>query len=168
MKPSHDRAMNPSPEKPSREAHLERLVHQTLRELPARRAPRALEGRVLAELARRAALPWWRKSFAHWPLAARALFVVAALFVAKLAVSGAIWISSGLDVTQYRTIFATEFAWWESARTVVHAIGSFLDILTRNIPPLWLYGGIAFCAAAYAAIFGLGAAAYRALRTADA
>ncbi len=159
--------MIPSPDKPSREAHLERLVHQTLRELPPRRAPRALEERVLAELARRAALPWWRKSFAHWPLVARALFVVTALFVAKLAVSGAIWLSSGLDMAQYRTIFATELGWLESTRTVVHAIGSFLDILARNIPPLWIYGGLAFCAAAYAAIFGLGAAAYRALRGAE-
>lgn len=122
---------------------------------------------MLAELARRAALPWWRKSFAHWPPAARALFVVAALFVAKLAVSGAIWLFSGLEVAQYRTIFATEIGWLESARTLGHAVSSFLDILARNIPPLWIYGGLALCVAAYAAIFGLGAAAYRALRSTE-
>lgn len=156
--------MTPPPEKSSREAHLERLVHQTLRELPPRRAPRALEERVLAEVARRAALPWWRKSFLHWPLAARALFVVAALFVAKLAISGAVWVFSGLDMAQYRVLFATELGWLESARTVGHAISTSLDVIGRNIPSLWLYGAVAFCAAAYAAVFGLGAAAYRALR----
>jgi len=59
----------------SREA-LERLLDRALRELPLRRAPRALETRVIRELERRAALAWWRRSFAHWPLLARAGFLV--------------------------------------------------------------------------------------------
>jgi hypothetical protein len=35
-----------------------------------------LEARVYCEIERRAALPWWRLSFAHWPLFARAAFLV--------------------------------------------------------------------------------------------
>jgi hypothetical protein len=49
--------MSPNPE--NNERKLERLIHETLRELPARQAPSSLENRVLAELARRTALPWW-------------------------------------------------------------------------------------------------------------
>src|SRR5712672_3854389 len=55
---------------------LERLLDRTLHELPLRRAPLTLESRVFGELERRAALPWWRRSFAHWPLLARAGFLV--------------------------------------------------------------------------------------------
>ena len=47
--------MQPSPE--NHQEKLERAIHQTLRALPPRRAPRSLEDRVFAELARRAALP---------------------------------------------------------------------------------------------------------------
>jgi hypothetical protein len=53
---------------------MERLFDRVLRELPIRTAPPALESRVFGELARRMARPWWRRSFAHWPNSARALF----------------------------------------------------------------------------------------------
>ena len=54
---------------------LERLLHGALRGTPDRPAPVDLEARVLAAIARGAALPWWRRSFAHWPAAARFGFV---------------------------------------------------------------------------------------------
>lgn len=155
--------MNPSDHDP-REQKLERFIHQTLRELPARRAPGSLEQRVLAELSRRAALPWWRKSFVHWPLAARAAFLVGCIGVVKLALMGAVWVMAGFDTTQYREAFAQQLAWMDSGLVVVHAIGGFFEIIARNIPPLWLYGGLAFLATMYVALFGLGAAAYKALQ----
>ena len=46
---------------------LERFIHQTLRALPDRKAPGTLEARVLAEVERRAAIPWWHKSWSYWP-----------------------------------------------------------------------------------------------------
>jgi hypothetical protein len=52
----------------------------------------------------------------------------------------------------------------ESGLAIVRAITGFIEIMLRNIPPLWLYGGLVFFASMYAALFGLGAAAYRALR----
>ena len=146
---------------PPNDEHLERLVHRTLRELPLRSAPRSLESRVLAEIARRAALPWWRKSFAHWPLAAQAGFVVLSIGLAKLALSIGLWVMQGFDSAQFTTALAQQFAWVESVRAVARAIGSFCEIMTRNIPPLWLYGGLAFVAVMYATLVGLGATAYR-------
>src|SRR5476649_1202935 len=77
--------MTPSPDSHEK---LEQLIHRTLREQPARRAPRSLEQRVLAELERRAALPWWRRSFAHWPLPARAGFLVICAALIGLAFVG--------------------------------------------------------------------------------
>jgi hypothetical protein len=50
---------------------LEQLLGRTVRDLPLRRAPLELELRVLGELERRQASPWWRLSFAHWPFLAR-------------------------------------------------------------------------------------------------
>jgi hypothetical protein len=48
---------------------LEKLIHSNLRALPDRRAPRSLESRVHAAIETRAALPWWKQSFAQWPVA---------------------------------------------------------------------------------------------------
>lgn len=142
---------------------LERTIHRALRELPTRRAPRTLEERVLAEIARRAALPWWRKSFAHWPLVARAVFAVVLIGVVKFVLMGAVWVTAGFDAEQFREAFATPFAWMEAGFSVVNAISGFFEIVLRSIPPLCLYGGLAVLASLYAALFGLGAAAYRTL-----
>lgn len=155
--------MTPSPDPHHREEQLERLIHRTLRELPPRRAPGALEQRVLAEIERRAALPWWRKSFAHWPLGARAVFLLLCIGVVKLALMGSVWVMAGFDGAQFREAFAQPVAWMEGALAIVHAITGFSEIVMRNIPTLWLYGGLAFFATMYAALFGLGAAAYKAI-----
>jgi len=150
---------------PHEEHKLERLIHQTLRELPRRRAPGTLEARVMAEIERRAALPWWKQGFAHWPVAARGAFVLVAIGFVKLALMGGVWVMSGFDGLQLQQAFATQFGWMESGLAVVRAIGDFVSVTLRSIPALWLYGVLAIFAALYAALFGLGAAAYRALYT---
>lgn len=156
--------MSPTPQNESREQKLERMIHRTLRELPARPAPRSLETRVMAEIARRAALPWWRKSFTHWPLTARALFAVACLGLVKVALMGGVWVMAGFDPAQFREAFAQQFSWMQSGLVVVEAITGFFEIIGRNIPSLWLYGGLAVIATLYVTLFGLGAAAYKALQ----
>ena len=153
--------MRPSPED---EQKLEHLVHRALRELPSRRAPRSLEQRVQAEISRRAALPWWRKSFVHWPILVRASFLLFCAALARLAVSGSGWRVPGVVSSEFKTTFAQQFSWMESGLAVLHAISGFIDIMSRNIPSLWLYVGLAFFAMVYATLFGLGAVAYKALR----
>jgi hypothetical protein len=153
--------MIPSPEN---EQQLERAIHETLRGLPVRRAPRSLEHRVFAELQRRAALPWWAKSFGHWPVAARAVFVLLSMAMVKLVFAATLWAMAGFENSVLQEALATPVAWFESACTVGRGIASFFDILLRNIPALWLYAGLAIIATLYATLFGLGAAAYKALR----
>jgi hypothetical protein len=154
--------MNPPNNRESQD-RLERLVHRTLRQLPARPAPRSLEQRVLAEIERREALPWWRKSFVHWPVPARAVFLVVCVAIAKLALMGSVWVMAGFDAAAFREAFAPQVAWMANAVAVFEAIRSCFEIVGRNIPPLILYGGAAFIAAMYALVFGLGAAAYKAI-----
>ncbi|MEO6245693.1 MAG: hypothetical protein ABIQ12_09670 [Opitutaceae bacterium] len=149
--------MIPSPEDQTK---LEHFVHRALRELPDYPAPTSLEQRVQAALARSAAQPWWRRGFAHWPLAARAAFIPLAGGLVALVVHLTGWMTAGLNIEARETL-AQPISWLESVLTVASAIGNFFEIILRSIPPLWLYGGLAFCAAMYAALFGLGAAAYR-------
>lgn len=61
----------------------EQLVDRALRQLPLRTAPPTLESRVHRALQRRAALPWWRQSFVHWPTVARAAFVLVCIALAS-------------------------------------------------------------------------------------
>lgn len=152
--------MNPSSDNRDK---LERLIHQTLRELPPRSAPSTLQLRVMAEIERRAALPWWHKSFAYWPMAARFAFLLLSVAMVGVAWSATMWAFGGFDAAQFETAFAKPLAWIENARVVINAIGNFFQIILRNIPALWLYGVLAVAAALYATFFGLGAAAYRSL-----
>ncbi len=156
--------MNPVPDP---EQKLEQWTRQTLRELPPRRAPHSLQLRVLAEIERRVALPWWRKSFGHWPLVAQMAFVLVCAGLVRIAWMGGVWMMAGFDPAQFRTVFAQPYAWMESASAIVQAFSGFCDIMLRSIPPLWIYGGLAVFAAMYATLFGLGAAAYKALRAHD-
>ena len=142
---------------------LEQFVSEAVRGLPSRRAPSSLEMRVQDEIARRAALPWWRKSFLNWPLGARAVFVVVCGLVVRFILM-AIASPSTVSATEHvKTTFASELIWVRAARAVMESLVHSVDAIVSVIPPLWLYGGAAIVIALYVALFGLGAAAYRTL-----
>lgn len=137
---------------------LEKLIHRTLRSLPDRPAPRSLELRVLAAIEARQSQPWWRQSFTHWPMAARGTFLVitgalAAAFIVIVFRAGA--------ESNPTTILAGPMAAWQQAKAVCHGIADLSSLVFRSIPPLWIYGGVAFIAVMYATLLGLGATAYR-------
>ena len=118
---------------------LEQLVNSLARAQPARRAPVSLQGRVFEQIASgQVHLPWWRRGFAHWPVPARALFLIASYGFIRLAIAG--------------VVSVVEFVRSSSLVSVLHAI-----------PPMWLYGGAAFGFALYAVLFGLSTFAYRTL-----
>lgn len=151
------------PSSPHDPAPLERALHATLRALPPRHAPRTLEARVLGELARRAALPWWQQSFAHWPPAARAAFLLALVALVKLTLTAAVWVLAGFDAGAWGAAVATPFSWAQTGVNLGRGIADFFALIFRSIPPVWLYGTVAFVAAMYVALVGLGAVAYRTL-----
>jgi hypothetical protein len=132
---------------------LERLLDRALHGLPLRRAPVTLESRVFGELERRAALPWWRRSFAHWPPLARAIFLVICGALIKLAFLGGATAVAGVR----------SLSWTQEAGVLVASAGNLAALLAHTSPPLWAYEAIAICAVLYAILFGLGAVVYRAL-----
>ena len=132
---------------------LKDLLDRTLQELPLRRAPPTLESRVLDEIERRAALAWWQRSFTHWPLAARAVFLVICLALIRLAFVGGATAVAGVR----------SLSWARDIGLRVTSAGNLLTLLANMVPPTWIYQSIAACAVLYAILFGLGAAVYRTL-----
>ncbi|HWL17388.1 MAG TPA: hypothetical protein VNR00_17400 [Opitutus sp.] len=142
---------------------LEKLIHETLRALPDRRAPRSLEARVLAAIEARSALPWWRHSFADWPLAARIGFVALSTAIAAAMVAALMWLSGNVDTSQLGSTLANRIGWIDGLQQALAGLRDFASLVIRSIPTGWLYGALAGFVGVYALLFGLGATAYRAL-----
>jgi hypothetical protein len=148
--------MNDAMRTSNHDENLERRIDRALREQPLRHAPRSLEARVLAELARRAARPWWKKDFSHWPVGARIAFFAASLGIVKFALTASMWVMTGVGSRSASTVLAPDMSILQSMADAIFAV-------VRNIPSVWVYGGIALLGAMYAALFGISATAYRAL-----
>jgi hypothetical protein len=142
---------------------LEAAIHRALRSVPDRKAPASLQTRVFAELNRRAALPWWRKSFAYWPVAIRVAFFVGTALAAALVVSGLIALLRNTGASQDLAGVEQRFAWLGVARDYVASVEVNVRHVIALIPPLWLYGAIGTVLLCYASLAAIGAATYRAL-----
>lgn len=143
----------------NRQDELERQVTRALQDQPLRRAPNTLERRVLAQIASGAAASSWRRGFAHWPLAARVVFLAASVGVVKLALSLAMWLATPLDSPAVSVHLPSQIAWLQ---TLLVAMSS----VAHTVPSVWVHAGIAILAIMYAALFGIGASAYRTMRAA--
>jgi hypothetical protein len=143
------------------EQKLERTMNQALKGLPLRQAPSTLELRVVNELQRRAALPWWRVSFAHWPVVPRVAFVLICIALIAATILGGV--SAYVGVRSLNEVAAQLLSWAHPFLAVMSSTGGIAALLVHVIPPLWLYGGLILGIVLYLALFGLGAAAYRTL-----
>lgn len=139
----------------------EQLLDQVLRELPLRHAPATLEARVFRELERRAARPWWYRGFTAWPLATRAAFVALCGAIIGFSFLEGSWVTAGARILNGAGALA--LSWIHPAVAATAWAGEFSALLVRVVPSTWLYGVFAAGAMLYAALFGLGAAAYRTL-----
>jgi hypothetical protein len=145
----------------SLDREMEARLGQALRTLPERRAPATLESRVLDALARRAPLPWWRRSFGQWPAAARVAFGVTSTVLVVLTVLAAAAANANLGSLGASHALSTP---------VLHDASVFLVItrtlsvsLTSILSSSWVLGCLIASAALYAALFGLAIAGYRTL-----
>jgi hypothetical protein len=149
------RAPNEGPEP------LASLVGHLARSQPLRRAPASLEQRVLAQLAlQQANVPWWRKGFAHWPLAARAAFLIASYGFVRLTFTG---VMSLISFVSSREATGETMTLVHSGTELMSAAASTGSALMHAIPANWLYGAIVVGFALYAVLFGIGTVAYRTL-----
>ena len=138
----------------------ERLLHELVRGLPLRRAPAALESRVCRELQRRAARPWWFRGFSQWPVGARAGFVAICSTIIGLTVADGAWT---MLVRALGDAAAGPLSWTHTTVAVIRSACAVAVLLTRVVPTAWIYAGLTAGVALYTALFGLSAAAYRAL-----
>jgi hypothetical protein len=152
------------------QGRLERFIDGGLRAQPSLRAPQTLQARVWTELERRAALPWWHRSFRHWPISMRILFVLTALAVVWLVLSANAWSQATHAATQLAAPVSDQLTWLQHVGAVLAILGSLgsdtAQTLLQHIPGLWLYGGIAVIIAMYTMLAGIGVAAYRTLERA--
>lgn len=142
---------------------LEQLVGRELRALPLRRAPRTLEARVMAALEHQAMVPWYHKSWSYWPAAIRSAFLVGAAGVTGTVMAAFYLVFTGAETSAFVAQAGARLSFLTKIYHTAVWVAEFTANVFSNIPPLWLYGGVALIAALYATFFGLGAAAYRAL-----
>ena len=129
--------------------------------LPSRQAPAALQAQVLEELALRARRGWWRRSFTHWPPAARIAFACLCTGLIGLLLGGDDWTALALRAWHDSTAWSLPSA--GRTLTLLSVGADLLTVLSHAIPASWLHAALAAGGALYAALFALGAAAYRTL-----
>jgi len=153
------KAMNLTPEDQSK---LEHLIDAACHQQPALKAPRELRSRVLAELERRAALPWWCKSFVHWPASIRMGFMLALLGIVQVTLHMSVWFDTRLDAARP---MSRPVSWMQNFGAFIAFMQSLTDYLgstlLHRIPTPLLYGGVLGILMIYAAFVGLSVAAYR-------
>jgi len=156
--------MNMHTESGAPRERLERLMAQVLAGQPPRRAPATLGDRVMAELARRAALPWWRRGFSDWPLGARVALVLALGLLLALVLALAGRATEGVGATLSADVAGTVDGWSAALHALGSVAGEIAGLLRRAVPTAWLYGCAAMVAALYVSFVGLGAATYKVLQ----
>jgi hypothetical protein len=142
------------------------VIHRALRSLPGRAAPAALEARVMAEISRRAALPWWRQSFARWPLPARAVFLAASIVAAALVIALGIGVLSPAAPAESAAAATGALPPASFPSALQTAWDALASVFGKLIPPssrLWFHAALGVAAAAYAGLLAFGGAAYRLL-----
>jgi hypothetical protein len=142
---------------------LEAALNQVFKALPNRKAPTGLQARVFAELNRRAALPWWRKSYAYWPVAVRAGFFIGSAAMVALLVSGLFLLLRAPVAAQSLAGVEQPFAWLRQISDTVASVRASVQHVVSLIPPLWLYGSIGAIVMGYASLAAIGAATYKAV-----
>lgn len=148
---------------PRNEQQLEQFIGSVVRSQPLRRAPPTLEARVLRVLAAEAARPWWRQGFTRWPWMARLVFVPLGLGGVQLSLLATARLASLWQALQHTAPASSAWSGLQRLGDLAQALQTLGGMLTRGIPAAWIYGGAGLTLLLYAALFGLGAVAFRTL-----
>jgi hypothetical protein len=136
---------------------LEKFIDLQLKKLPEREAPENLVTNVLAAIAAREGLPWWKQPFTSWPRNTQAL-LFAALSLAFAAVVYAASHPAEALSTGAIGQRVSAFAWIGRA---FETFGNVTLLVVRALPWQWLVAFLVVCLAMYAACVATGFALYR-------
>lgn len=140
------------------EKKLEERIHRELAKLPERRAPEGLSRSILQAIEARNALPWWRKSFAHWPRGGQTVFMTCACAVVALAIFGVwkIWpqeLISGIPAQAANAVEPIR-PFWSALESLARAV----ILIGKAVGNPVLLAGAAALFVLYAACAGMGLA----------
>ena len=138
----------------------EQALNRVLRNLPLRRAPDTLVPRVRREMERRAARPFWQRGFSQWPPSARIAFAALCIALVGLTLLDGSW---AIIMRTFNDVGVSSMSRVQPLVAAFASARELVQLVARVIPPAWLSIGIAAAGALYAALFGLGAVAYRVL-----
>lgn len=143
------------------EQKLAHVVDKLCKQQPLRKAPTDMYARVMREVQLRKSLPWWRKSFLHWPLMMQALFVVAALLTAK----GALMLGSWFDANAVATAktITQESSLVQGSSALLSISNHLSSLFAHIVPSSWMYLAVLSVGAIYLVLIGVGVATYKTL-----
>jgi hypothetical protein len=142
---------------------LERFIGKVLGQQPLRQAPATLERRVIRELALRASKPWWLQGFGRWPWVARLMFLPLGLGLVQLSFTAMARLSALWQSLQHSAPASTAQSGLQVLSNLGQTTQALGSLFARAVPQMWIYGGAGVALLLYAAMFGLGAAAFRTL-----
>jgi len=141
---------------PEYEKQLEARIDRELKELGELPAPRAFASRVLGAIERRAALPWYRRSWQTWPAA----WQWTSLAVLLVMFGGLCW--GGWELTRSATVtagapeVAGRFAGLGVFWRTLNALGSAVSVVVQGLGTGYIAGGVLALFLAYVSCIGLG------------
>lgn len=146
---------------PDTNDRADRALTRLVQNLPLRPAPATLESRVMQRLQGQRTIAWWRRGFAHWPATARVLFVGTCMAIMGLSLLDTRWSMLGEGVLQ--RAFRVTLSWTYPAAGAIAPAFDMGGWIAHALSSSWFYTLAAVAALLYAALFGLGIAAYRTL-----
>jgi hypothetical protein len=149
------------------QARLEKLIAAGLQQQPLFKAPASLQSRVFAEIARRAALPWYHRSFNQWPMLMQVSFLITALATVVLGRSVILWSHAAHAASELEAPVSGGLTFLQSLGSAWNAMGSMFGAiggaLLHRVPGFWLVVAIGVAFAMYALLAGIGVVVYRTL-----
>jgi hypothetical protein len=137
---------------------LEEFIHRQLKKLPERQAPEALIGNVIASLAARRELPWYKKPWSEWPRLNQNMFLV--LLVAAL--SGVAWTAAAYtpEISTSAIAQKAQVSWIPE---IVRRLFDSTVLVARSLKYEWIIGAVAALALCYLWCVAAGVALFRVL-----
>jgi hypothetical protein len=147
---------------PNREYQLEAEIDRELKSLPEIPAPVTLIVRVMQAIARRRALPWFRRAWQTWPawLQVVSFVTLALLFTATCL---GLWEGAALAIHKYGSVLSMLTTLWTTITVLFGALVTAVNQLPRGV----LIGCIAAVALGYTMCAAMGTFCFALLRNSD-